>query len=144
MAEFLSGKYTHQIDDRGRLRVPSKFKEIIGVKPFVTLSPLNKCLIVYSNEKAQKTIIERFENVDEFTDSPIINKMRKMLGNGAFIEEDKQGRLAVSPDLLKKAGITKNVVSIGMLNRIEIWDEEEWIRYDESVDLKELNAAEQK
>lgn len=139
MAEFLSGKYVHQLDDRGRLRIPTKFKDILGAHPFVTLGVQGKqnCLIVYSNESAQKTFFDRFASLDEFSDDPLLDRMRIMLANGKVLEEDKQGRVTIPEELLGKVGITKNIVSIGMLNRMEIWAEEEWEKYDKSVNLKD-------
>ena len=125
MAEFLSGKYTHQLDDRGRLRIPPKLKEILGEKPFVTLGS-GKCLVVYSNENAQAIFAERFKNVDGLSPDPQLDRMREVFSNGAFVDEDKQGRITIPQYLIDDCGFAKNIVSIGMFNRIEIWGEEEW------------------
>lgn len=132
MIDFLSGKYTHQLDDRGRIRIPSKFKDILGANPFVTLSTQGSqnCLLIYSYKQAEKTFFEKFASLDEFSTDPELEKMREISANSKILEQDKQGRIALPQELLDKVNITKNIVSIGMLNRVEIWGEEE---YEEHV-----------
>ena len=61
--------------------------------------------------------------------------MRKILGNGEFIQEDTHNRLLIPKYLLDAAKITKNIVSIGMIDHIELWAEEVWAEFDKGTDL---------
>lgn len=133
---FLTGRSSHQIDDKGRIRIPVKFKDALGNNPFVTVGR-NKCLYIFPKDEAEKILSERFADVDCFADDPRLSAMRKIFSLGDFIEEDKQGRLTLPTYLLEYAAITKNVISVGMQNRVELWAEEVWNKYDATIDLDE-------
>ena len=135
MAGFLSGKYQHQLDDRGRIRIPSKFKDILGKNPFVTLGT-QKCLVVYSKENAERTLSEKFKDVDGLMPDPLLDPMRKMFSNGIFADEDKQGRITLQPYQIEYGDFKKNLVCIGLLNRVEIWSEECWDEYSKVINGK--------
>ena len=88
------GEYSHTIDAKGRLIIPSKFREQLG-EEFVLTKGLDGCLSIYPN--------------DEWA---------------AF--EEKQGRILVPATLREFAGLEKDVVLTGNINRIEIWSKEKW------------------
>ena len=133
---FLTGRNCHQVDDKGRIRIPAKLKDALGLHPFITVGK-NKCLYIFPKDEAERILSERFADVDGFSDDPRLNAMRKIFSRGDFVEEDKQGRLTLPTYLLEYAGITKNVVSVGMRNRVELWSEEAWEAFDSNVDLDE-------
>ena len=134
---FLSGRYNHQVDDKGRIRIPAKFKDALGSNPYMTVGQ-NRCLYIFSREEAERILGERFGEVDGFTKDGRLSAMRKIFSRGTFLEEDKQGRLTVPSWLIEYSGIKKNVVSIGMNNRVELWDEETWNKYDAAEDADSL------
>lgn len=131
---FLTGRSSHQIDDKGRMRIPTKFKDSLGAHPFITVGK-NRCLYVFPKDEAERILGERFADVDGFADDPRLDAMRKIFSRGDFVEEDKQGRISIPSYLLEYAGITKNVVSVGVRNRVELWAEDVWQKYDSSIDL---------
>ena len=133
---FLTGRSCHQVDDKGRIRIPAKFKDALGLHPFITVGK-NKCLYIFPKDEAERILSERFADVDGFSDDPRLNAMRKIFSRGDFVEEDKQGRLTLPTYLLEYAGITKNEVRVGMRNRVELWSEEAWEAFDSNVDLDE-------
>ena len=110
------GEYNHTIDAKGRLIVPSKFREALG-DTFVVTKGLDGCLFVYDNEEWQA-----FE--EKLRSLPITNKearqfARFFLAGAAEVEVDKQGRILVPNILREFAQISKDVVLIGVASRIE-------------------------
>lgn len=134
---FLSGRYNHQVDDKGRIRIPAKFKDALGSHPYITVGQ-NRCLYIFSSEEAERILGERFGDVDGFSKDLKLDAMRKIFSRGTFLEEDKQGRFTLPSWLVSYSGIKKNVVSVGMNNRVELWDEEHWAEYDAESDPETL------
>lgn len=126
---FVTGRSNHQVDDKGRVRIPVKFKDALGPNPFISVG-YNGCLNIFPKDEAEKILDEKFGDVSGFTDDPRLDAMRKIFSRGDFVEEDKQGRIALPQYLLDYGKITKNVISIGMRNHIELWAEEVWEEYD--------------
>jgi len=131
---LLIGEYEHSIDTKGRLIMPAKLKDDIGEK-FVITKGLDGCLFVYSQKEWQN-----FE--EKLRAFPLTNKdaralMRFFLAGATECEIDKQGRFLIAGNLREFAGLEKEVVIIGVLNKIEIWSKEKWLEYSE----KENNEA---
>ncbi|MCL2676091.1 MAG: division/cell wall cluster transcriptional repressor MraZ [Firmicutes bacterium] len=125
------GQSTHQIDEKGRIRIPSRFKDELGDKPFIT-SGTNGCLFVYPAAFAQQVLSAKFKENDFAVDA---KAMRLLMSNAIFAEEDKQGRILLPNNLIRHAGIKKNIVTIGAFDRVEIWSQEVWTQYSEEADL---------
>lgn len=133
---FLTGRSYHQIDDKGRIRIPAKFKDALGPNPFITVGK-NHCLYIFPKDEAERILGENYGDVNGFSDDPRLDAMRKIFSRGDFVEEDKQGRIMLPNYLLSHAKIVKNVVSIGVRNRVELWAEDVWEAYDAAIDLEE-------
>jgi len=128
---FLCGEHAHQIDEKGRIRIPVKLKEALGPNP-VIMRGIDGCLFMYSQERAAEVFARRFDKADnEFSDPDTVKAKRLMFASALQVEEDKQGRVTLSDNLIKYAGIKKNIVSIGAMDRVEIWSEENWLKYSE-------------
>ena len=115
------GEYNHTIDAKGRLIVPSRFREILG-DAFVVTKGLDGCLFVYDNEE-WKLFEEKLRAL------PITNKearqfVRFFLAGAAEVEVDKQGRILIPNVLREFAGLAKDVALVGVGSRIEIWSRE--------------------
>lgn len=115
------GEYNHTIDTKGRLIVPSKFREALG-DAFVVTKGLDGCLFVYDN-------IEWSLFEEKLKSLPITNKearqfVRFFLAGATEAEVDKQGRILIPNVLREFAELTKEVVLIGVGSRIEIWSRE--------------------
>ena len=129
------GEYNHTVDPKGRLIVPSKFRESLGDE-FVVTKGLDKCLFVYPTEE-WKTIEENFRSVSQF--SKEARKFARFFFAGAAVcEVDKQGRILLPAVLREYAGLEKEVVLAGVVNRIEIWDKESWSATNEYDDVEEI------
>lgn len=129
------GEYNHTIDAKGRLIVPSKFREALG-DTFVVTKGLDGCLFVYDNEEWQV-----FE--EKLKSLPITNKearqfARFFLAGAAEVEVDKQGRILVPNILREFAQISKDVVLIGVASRIEIWSKERFEGIAAFEDMDEI------
>lgn len=127
------GEYNHTIDAKGRLIVPSKFRESLG-DTFVVTKGLDGCLFVYDNEEWAA-----FE--EKLKSLPITNKearqfVRFFLAGAAEVEVDKQGRILVPNILREFAQISKDVVLIGVASRIEIWSKE---RFDSMAAYEDMD-----
>lgn len=135
------GEYNHNVDAKGRMIVPSKFREQLGDE-FVVTKGLDGCLFVYPNDE--------WKNIeDKFRDVPLTSKNARKFSRFFFAgattcEVDKQGRILIPAVLREYAGLEKEVVSVGVLKRIEIWDKDRWQSTNTYDDMDEIaeNMAE--
>lgn len=129
------GEYNHTIDAKGRLIIPSKFREALGSE-FVFTKGLDGCLFVFPMKEW-----EAFE--EKLRSLPLIDKnarkfSRFFLAGASTCELDKQGRILVPGTLREFAQMDKEVVLTGMLDRIEVWSKEQWLEnnaYDDMDDI---------
>jgi MraZ protein len=125
--DMFIGEFQHTIDTKGRLMVPSKFREDLGLR-FVLTKGLDNCLFVYP--------ISEWKNLeDKLKGLPLTSRdarafVRFFFSGATECELDKQGRILVPASLREYAGIEKDVVVIGVSTRVEIWSKEEWDRYN--------------
>ena len=138
------GEYRHQLDEKCRVRIPAKLKEQLGSHPFIMKGP-NECLLVLKQDDANEFLTRQFGNVDMV--DPKNNASLRMITSSAFFaDEDKQGRILIPNRLLEHAGfkvkngemVSRNVVTIGAFNRVEIWCEEVWDKYSD-MDSEEFD-----
>lgn len=116
----MTGEYTHSLDAKGRLSIPSRLRDELGNVFYVTLS-MDKCLSAYSAESWQ-----------EFTDK--VNsmsykdqrQMRPLYAFAAKCELDSQGRVLIPQNLRDYASLTKSVTVVGCNNHAEFWDSDIW------------------
>ncbi len=127
------GEYEHTIDRKGRLIIPAKFREIfkenLVERLFVTRG-LDKCLFLFSEEE-WKLQEQKFKSVS-FTKSEARKFNRLYFSGASEVMPDKQGRILIPRNLKEFAGIKKEVVIVGVSNRIEIWSKELWNGFYES------------
>ena len=126
---MLMGEYHHNIDEKGRLIIPSKFRNDLGEK-FIITRGLDKCLFVYSEEEWNK-LISKLKTLP-FTIKDARNFTRFFLSGATANEFDRQGRINISSSLVSYANLTKECVIIGANDRLEIWSEELWNNFIES------------
>lgn len=119
------GEYSHTIDSKGRLIVPSKFREQLGDE-FVVTKGFEGCLYVYENSE-WNSFGEKLHALS-ITDPNARTITRFFLTGASACEVDKQGRILIPAVLREFANLTKNVVLAGNGSRIEIWDEQIWNR----------------
>ena len=135
MITMFMGEYNHTIDAKGRLIIPSNFREALGSE-FVLTKGLDGCLFVFPMKEW-----EAFE--EKLRSLPLIDKnarkfSRFFLAGASTCELDKQGRILVPGTLREFAQMDKEVVLTGMLDRIEVWSKEQWLEnnaYDDMDDI---------
>ena len=131
------GEYNHSIDTKGRLIIPSRFREELGDE-FVVTKGLDGCLFVFPDHEWRA-----FE--EKLRTLPLTNKSarqfaRFFVAGATPCELDKQGRILLPQTLREFAGLEKDVVLTGNLNRIEIWSKEKWsenCNYDDMDSIAE-------
>lgn len=128
---MLIGEYTHTLDPKKRLAIPSKMRKEFGEHAILTRG-LNNCLVLYSTEQWQKL-------TDKLAQLPIgqgdtRSFLRLMFSGAVEVEFDQLGRILV-PDYLKNyGGLKQHVTVVGVFDRLEIWDEERWTSYKGEVE----------
>lgn len=134
---MLMGEFHHNIDDKSRLIIPSKFRSELGER-FVITKGLDKCLFVYSMEEWNK-IVNKVSNL-QFTKKNVRAFERTFIGGASIIEFDKQGRINITSPLVHYANIEHECVIIGVNERLEIWALNEFEQYikDNEESLEEI------
>ena len=132
---MLIGEYEHSLDAKGRLIMPSKFREDLGEK-FIITKGLDGCLFAFSTKEWEK-----FE--EKLATLPISNKDARAFSRFFFAgaidcEIDKQGRFLISSNLRESAELKKDVVIVGMNSRIEFWSKEKWEECDSNISAEEI------
>ena len=129
------GEYNHTVDAKGRLIVPSKFREQLGDE-FVITKGLDNCLFVYDN--SEWAALEEKLRALPITNTAGRKFSRFLLGSAATCEVDKQGRILLPANLREYAGIDKEVVSVGVFSRVEIWSKERYLENNDFDDMDEI------
>ena len=135
---MLIGEYYHNLDAKGRVSIPSKFRDDLG-GTFVLSKGLDNCLYAYSTKEWVG-----FQNELLALRGQDAQKVRRFFFSGASeCEIDTQGRVVLPPVFREYAGLKKELVIIGVSNRAEIWDKEKWEKYisDSSFDSEEISSA---
>lgn len=135
---MLIGTYRHQFDEKCRLRIPAKFKEALG-EGFIVAKGTNGCLFAFSKEGFEE-LYKKLENVSMF-DLEAQKPVRALLSSAFETEIDKQGRILLPVELRNYAKMVKNIVTIGVGNRVEIWAEEKFDEYNTEESYDEASSA---
>jgi len=135
------GNYEHSLDDKGRLLLPRKIKEVLGASPLLyVLKGFDGCLAVYSENDFQKLISEA-EKIS-FNKKNSRDYLRIMLGSVVELNVDKVGRIQLPSQTLNKYHINKNVIIIGVGDHFEIWDKVSYEEYEKVTNENFENIAE--
>ena len=117
------GEYHHNIDDKGRVIVPSKFRRELGDR-FVVTRGLDGCLFIYSKKEWEKQV-EHLRSLP-FTKKDARAFTRFFLSGATEVEADKQGRMNLPEPLVTYANLDKECIIIGVNERLEVWAKDEW------------------
>jgi MraZ protein len=125
---LFSGKYYYTVDPKGRVIIPAPFREIISnnysTRLYITNAPFERCLSIYPLEEWNK--LQDVVKTKPKSDKAIKYFRRRVIASAIDIEIDKQGRVLIPAALREDARINTDVVIVGQLESIEIWDREEW------------------
>ncbi len=122
-SKLFMGEYHHNVDDKGRLVLPSKFRNLLG-ENFIITRGFEKCLYVYSLAEWEK--LENQLKTLPFTKKDARTVNRFFFSGAAECEFDSQGRTCLTSPLVSYAGLIRECVIIGANDRIEIWDKSAW------------------
>lgn len=120
------GEYKHNLDDKGRLAIPAKFRAILK-KGTVVTKGLDGCLFLYSKEQFAK-IASKLATLP-ISQSKARAFSRHMLAGAMDLEFDNQGRVTLPEYLRLFSVLKKNVIVAGLYDHLEIWDEQSWNKY---------------
>jgi MraZ protein len=137
---MLLGEFRHNLDTKGRIAIPAKFRDKLSGGAIITRG-LDNCLFVFANKEwealAQKLIALPLAQANSRA------FVRLMMAGATDVEIDTQGRILVPDYLRKYADLSKQAVVAGLYNRIEIWDEARWDRYKQKTESASDEIAEQ-
>ena len=114
------GEYHHNIDDKGRLVIPNKYRDELG-NHFIITRGIEKCLYVYSMTEWEKLVAKL--NTLPFTKKSVRTFLRSFFSGAAVCEFDRSGRINITSPLVSYADLQKECVVIGVNDRLEIWNE---------------------
>lgn len=124
------GEYKHNCDDKNRLRLPPKFRKDLSGGAVITKGN-DGCLFVVPKNQFEK-VLEKIDNLPMF-DSKAQMPLRMLFSSAVEVQEDNQGRFLLPANLKDFAKINKEVVFIGVGNRVELWSQEVWDKYSENA-----------
>jgi MraZ protein len=133
------GTHEHTIDDKNRLTLPARFRE--GLGGGVVLVPgIDGTVDVYPR-KSWEASVERIATLDSLTREA--REMKRFVFGGTTVTElDKQGRVLVPPDLVRHAGLGREVAVVGVHDHIEIWSRPEWASHASAIEGSVGDVAE--
>ncbi|MGC4375537.1 division/cell wall cluster transcriptional repressor MraZ [Fictibacillus sp. Mic-4] len=120
------GEYQHNIDDKGRMIIPAKFREELG-NTFILTRGMDQCIFGYPLEE-WKVLEEKLKKLP-FTKKDARAFTRFFFSGATECQLDKQGRVNIAPPLREYAKLEKDCVVLGVSNRIEIWSKSIWEEY---------------
>jgi transcriptional regulator MraZ len=139
-APVFLGTHHPKLDDKGRLFLPAKFRDDLA-KGLVITRGQERCLYIWSLEEFGKV-------TEQMRQAPVTNRAARdylrMLFAGASDEQpDKQGRVTIPPMLREYAGLARDCVVIGAMNRLEIWDQNAWEQYSQQQEQHFADLSEE-
>lgn len=132
----MTGTYEHSVDAKGRLFIPAKLREELGVTFYLAMG-VDECLAIYPQETWNR-FTEKFASLPMSQSAA----MRPLFANASKCELDSQGRIVIPQKLRKYAGLEKDAVIIGVNDRAEIWSAETWnAREEEEMTPEKMKAC---
>lgn len=130
------GEYSHTIDEKGRLIIPARFREGLG-NEFVVTRGMDGCLFAYPLDSWNE-FEEKLKALPGTGNKDARKLIRFFTAKAAGVELDKQGRILIPAPLREHAGLQKDVILTGVLDRVEIWDPDKWNSYSDYEDLDDI------
>jgi len=130
---FFVGEYPRQMDERNRFILPAKVREKLSGTVYITRSPSEKCLNLYTEEEWE-IISQKVRELPTGIDPMAAKFQRRLFGKAMSCELDKQGRIPLTQDLIDFAGLKKDIMLVGSNTKLEIWDGEAWDRINDDID----------
>lgn len=133
----LFGSFTRQLDERGRFVLPSKVREKIDGPVHITRSLVDDCLLLYTED--EWTILkEQVRDLPTTTNRAAKRFVQIVFGQSVEGEVDKQGRIALTNELLDAVGMTRDIILVGIGSKMEIWDAKKYKDVMAEADFDEI------
>ncbi len=133
MSTMFMGEYNHSIDAKGRIMIPSKFRDSLGEGFVITKGVDKGCLWVFPADEWE-AFYEKLRSSLTFTNKDSRQFMRHFMAGAMNAQFDKQGRILLAQNLREYANLTTNVTLVGTGPRIEIWDTQTWNDEEAEID----------
>ena len=127
------GTYSHSIDSKNRVFIPSKFREELGGEFYITRKA-DPYLSIYTAREWEE-FVKKIESLPESVAAPLQDFL---IGGAQRCIPDGNGRIVLENRLIKHAEITKNIVFVGTGNQIRIWSEEKWIEREATLNPENM------
>lgn len=122
------GQFAHSLDSKNRVAIPAKFRQQLKDGKVIVRENFEDCLTVIPAAEWEKRA-EPLADLDDLVSKKNRDIKRMMFGSVVECELDKQGRIGLTSELIRTAGISKEVVFRGMHDSFEIWDRRKWEAY---------------
>ena len=133
------GEYQHNLDEKGRLAIPAKFRAKLA-KGAVVTKGLDNCLFLYTSAEWEKLATKLANLTISKANTRAFSRL--MLAGAMDVQLDKQGRI-ILPEYLRKFGnLKKKTILAGLYSRLEIWDEDNWNKYKKGTEKQSTDIAE--
>ncbi|NLV36586.1 MAG: division/cell wall cluster transcriptional repressor MraZ [Clostridiaceae bacterium] len=120
------GEFQHTVDQKGRIIIPSAFREELNVK-FMLTKGLEECLFIFSMPR-WNSLVEKLETLP-LSNTNARSFTRFFFSSAAQCEMDKNYRILIPPDLRNHAELEKEISIVGVGNRVEVWSRDRWEKY---------------
>lgn len=129
---MFTGEHERLLDEKGRLSLPPLFRRYLAENAFLARSASEPCLLVFPPEEIQRVADRLKDRVRAGEVTP--NEQRRWAASISEVRTDAQGRLAIPPKLREVAGLDREVVLIGVVDRAEIWNAQAWADVERAND----------
>lgn len=129
---LFTGEHERLLDEKGRLSLPPLFRRHLVETAFLARSGSEPCLLLFPDEEIQRVAGRLRDRVRAGEVS--LNDQRRWAASISEVKTDSQGRMAIPPKLRDVAGLDREVILIGVVDRAEIWDAEAWAAVERADD----------
>lgn len=127
------GQYESNLDEKRRVSVPNKFRKDLGEK-LILAKWYEKCLVLVGNA-GWNVLLNRLGGNSRIITAPVRDTDRFVLGSAFALELDSQGRIIIPEKLTKYANLGKEIVFVGLGDRIEVWSKADWIKEEDYISI---------
>jgi len=136
------GHHSYSLDNKGRVSIPADFREVLSERydeRLVLMKHYDRCLVAHPLEEWQK-LDEKIMSLP--ASDPMVTKfLRNFYSSAKVCDLDRQGRILVPPALKAYAGLSRDVMIVGLSNKIELWDQETWQKENPEEDFSAVRKA---
>lgn len=133
------GRYYHKIDEKNRFSLPASFRKSIGKKAVITKG-LDGCLFIFDDQTWSRTLQDAARL--EYTKKNNRDFVRLLTNEAEEIDVDSHGRVLISSQLKEQAQLGKEIVVVGSLDRVEVWDQTHYHEYLKRIESRAETIAE--